>query len=139
MVSKHWVWNDPRHTDPVELDHLRQWQEHFDGVTPNPTVELVSAGARLAKEFAADVILGIGGISEKTPSSAFFTFLEFSPLLSKIPADSQLGQVVRYSDGDDLAVSRLYDDSFESSCARRGAVGYDPVGAESRIETPTRG
>jgi hypothetical protein len=40
-------------------------------------------------------------------------FLAELTLLAKIPADGQLGQVVRYSDGDNLAVSRLYDDSWK--------------------------
>jgi alcohol dehydrogenase class IV len=43
------------------LEHLGLSWEHFDGVLPNPTVDLISSGARLAKEFHADVILGIGG------------------------------------------------------------------------------
>ena len=52
------------------LEHLGLNWEHFDGVTPNPTVELVSAGARLAKRFAADVILGIGGGSSLDAAKA---------------------------------------------------------------------
>ena len=39
-------------------------------MTPNPTVELVSAGARLAKRFEADVILGIGGGSSLDAAKA---------------------------------------------------------------------
>jgi alcohol dehydrogenase class IV len=35
--------------------------EHFDGVIPNPTVEIVSNGAKVAKAFRPNVILGIGG------------------------------------------------------------------------------
>lgn len=35
--------------------------EHFDGVIPNPTVEVVSSGARLAREFGAEFIIGFGG------------------------------------------------------------------------------
>jgi alcohol dehydrogenase class IV len=34
---------------------------HFDGVIPNPTTDCVTAGTVLAKEFQADVVLGIGG------------------------------------------------------------------------------
>ena len=43
------------------LEHQGLDWEHFDGVAPNPTVELVSSGAKLAKKFEADVILGVGG------------------------------------------------------------------------------
>ncbi|NPV82440.1 MAG: iron-containing alcohol dehydrogenase [Candidatus Aminicenantes bacterium] len=35
--------------------------EHFDGVIPNPTVEVVSSGARLARECGAEFIIGFGG------------------------------------------------------------------------------
>ena len=35
--------------------------EHFDGVVPNPTTDVVNAGAKVAKEFGADVMLGLGG------------------------------------------------------------------------------
>jgi alcohol dehydrogenase class IV len=34
---------------------------HFSGVIPNPTTDVVTAGARLAREFKADVVLGVGG------------------------------------------------------------------------------
>lgn len=35
--------------------------EHFDGVVPNPTVEVVSAGARMARQFRAEFVIGLGG------------------------------------------------------------------------------
>ena len=44
--------------------------EHFDGVIPNPTVEIVSDGAKLAKAFRPDVILGIGGGSSLDSAKA---------------------------------------------------------------------
>jgi alcohol dehydrogenase class IV len=44
--------------------------EQFDGVTPNPTVETVSHGAKLAKAFRADVVLGIGGGSSLDAAKA---------------------------------------------------------------------
>ena len=34
---------------------------HFDGVIPNPTTKEVSKGAALAKEFGAEVVIGLGG------------------------------------------------------------------------------
>jgi alcohol dehydrogenase class IV len=52
------------------LEHLGLRWEHFDGVTPNPTVDLVSTGAKLAKRFQADVILGIGGGSSLDAAKA---------------------------------------------------------------------
>lgn len=33
----------------------------YDGVIPNPTVELIDRGAELARSFKADVIIGLGG------------------------------------------------------------------------------
>lgn len=35
--------------------------EHFDGVRPNPTTDQVTAGARLAREFGAELVIGVGG------------------------------------------------------------------------------
>jgi alcohol dehydrogenase class IV len=52
------------------LEHLGLDWEHFDGVLPNPTVDLISSGAKLAKEFNADVILGIGGGSSLDAAKA---------------------------------------------------------------------
>ena len=34
---------------------------HYDGVTPNPTTDLVTEGAEIAKELGANVIIGRGG------------------------------------------------------------------------------
>jgi len=34
---------------------------HFDGVEPNPTTEVVSAGARLAVQHGSQVVVGLGG------------------------------------------------------------------------------
>lgn len=43
---------------------------HFDGVMPNPTTDVVSAGARRAREFGADVVLGLGGGSSLDTAKA---------------------------------------------------------------------
>ncbi|MBE0687248.1 MAG: iron-containing alcohol dehydrogenase [Anaerolineaceae bacterium] len=43
---------------------------HFDGVVPNPTTDCVTAGAKMAKSFEADVILGIGGGSSMDTAKA---------------------------------------------------------------------
>jgi len=52
------------------LEHVGLDWEHFDGVLPNPTVDVISAGAKLAKKFKADVILGIGGGSSLDTAKA---------------------------------------------------------------------
>jgi alcohol dehydrogenase class IV len=44
--------------------------DHFDGVTPNPTVSLISRGAEVARNFRADVILGVGGGSSLDAAKA---------------------------------------------------------------------
>lgn len=43
---------------------------HFDGVVPNPTTDCVTAGANLAKEFGAKVVLGVGGGSSMDTAKA---------------------------------------------------------------------
>ena len=43
---------------------------HFDGVIPNPTTEVVAAGARMAQEHRADVVLGLGGGSSMDTAKA---------------------------------------------------------------------
>lgn len=44
--------------------------EHFDGVIPNPTTEVVSSGARIAESFDVDVVLGVGGGSSMDAAKA---------------------------------------------------------------------
>jgi len=43
---------------------------HFEGVIPNPTTDSVTGGANLAKEFRADVVLGVGGGSSMDTAKA---------------------------------------------------------------------
>jgi alcohol dehydrogenase class IV len=43
---------------------------HFDGVVPNPTIKVITAGARLAKKHKADVVLGLGGGSSMDSAKA---------------------------------------------------------------------
>jgi len=43
---------------------------HFKGVIPNPTTEVITAGAAMAKEFKAEVILGLGGGSSMDSAKA---------------------------------------------------------------------
>ncbi|WP_372932381.1 iron-containing alcohol dehydrogenase [Mariniphaga sediminis] len=43
---------------------------HFDGVIPNPTLEVISAGAQMARDFNAQVIVGLGGGSSMDAAKA---------------------------------------------------------------------
>jgi alcohol dehydrogenase class IV len=43
---------------------------HFDGVIPNPTTQSITTGAKIAKEFKADVVLGLGGGSSMDSAKA---------------------------------------------------------------------
>lgn len=43
---------------------------HFDGVIPNPTTEVAAAGAKMAVEIKADVIIGLGGGSSMDAAKA---------------------------------------------------------------------
>lgn len=43
---------------------------HFDGVIPNPTTEVISAGSAMAKEFGAKVVIGLGGGSSMDTAKA---------------------------------------------------------------------
>lgn len=44
--------------------------EHFDGVIPNPTTDVITAGAQMARDMQADVILGVGGGSSMDSAKA---------------------------------------------------------------------
>lgn len=44
--------------------------EHFDQVVPNPTVEVVSSGAKMARRFRADLVIGFGGGSSMDTAKA---------------------------------------------------------------------
>ena len=43
---------------------------HYNGVTPNPTTEVVTHGAEAAKKFGADLVIGIGGGSSMDAAKA---------------------------------------------------------------------
>jgi len=43
---------------------------HFDKVAPNPTTDIVSEGAAMARDFKADVVLGLGGGSSLDTAKA---------------------------------------------------------------------
>lgn len=44
--------------------------EHFDGVIPNPTTDVVTKGAGLARAFGAQVVIGVGGGSSMDTAKA---------------------------------------------------------------------
>lgn len=43
---------------------------HYDGVIPNPTVESIAAGARMAQEIGAQCVIGLGGGSSMDSAKA---------------------------------------------------------------------
>lgn len=43
---------------------------HYDNVIPNPTIETITGGAKMAKEFGAEVIIGLGGGSSMDAAKA---------------------------------------------------------------------
>ena len=43
---------------------------HFQGVIPNPTTDSITEGAKMAEEFKADVVLGVGGGSSMDSAKA---------------------------------------------------------------------
>lgn len=43
---------------------------HYDGVIPNPTVEIITSGAKIARESGAQVIIGLGGGSSMDAAKA---------------------------------------------------------------------
>ncbi len=52
------------------LESSRVAWAQYDGVTPNPTTACVSQGAELARDFRADVVLGVGGGSSMDTAKA---------------------------------------------------------------------
>ncbi|MGQ1785333.1 iron-containing alcohol dehydrogenase [Saccharicrinis sp. GN24d3] len=43
---------------------------HYDGVIPNPTIESITAGAEIARNFGAEVVVGLGGGSSMDSAKA---------------------------------------------------------------------
>jgi alcohol dehydrogenase class IV len=43
---------------------------HFDGVVPNPTTDCITAGSKMAQDFDAQVVLGLGGGSSMDTAKA---------------------------------------------------------------------
>ena len=104
--------------------------QHFDGVIPNSTVETVSEGARIARGFRADVVLGIGRGSSLDPAKAIavettydgscwdYLFFKQKPTDRTLPvisvrttagSGSQITQVAVVTDSATRDKSALYD------------------------------
>ncbi len=54
----------------ASLDKAGVSYVHFDGVIPNPTTAVVTKGAEMAKEFGAEVCIGLGGGSSMDTAKA---------------------------------------------------------------------
>lgn len=68
--------------------------EIFDKVQPDPTVELVAQGTALAKQFAPDVIVALGGGSAMDCAKAIAYFHKGDHRLAAIPTTSGSGSEV---------------------------------------------
>jgi len=104
---------------------------HFDGVIPNPTTDVITAGARMAKEHRADVVLGLGGGSSMDAAKAiaveathpgtawdYLFFREKQPTASTLPivtvtttsgTGSQVTQVAVVTNPAEKSKSALYN------------------------------
>ena len=52
------------------LDEAGLTAAHFDGVKPNPTTDIVTAGAEMARELGAQAVIGLGGGSAMDTAKA---------------------------------------------------------------------
>lgn len=104
---------------------------HFDGVAPNPTTDSISNGAKLAREFKADVIIGLGGGSSMDTAKAiavesthkgtswdYLFFKDSQPTKKTLPViavtttsgtGSQVTQVAVVSNPEEKRKSALYN------------------------------
>lgn len=112
---------------------------HFHGVKENPTTEIVSAGATLAKKHRAEVVLGVGGGSSMDTAKAiaveathpgtswdYLFFRPTQPTASTLPiitvsttsgTGSQVTQVAVVTNSKERTKSALYHDLlFPKAC-----------------------
>ncbi|WP_413730025.1 iron-containing alcohol dehydrogenase [Sodalis sp. RH22] len=103
----------------------------FDGVVPNPTTESITAGARRAREFKADVVIGFGGGSSMDTAKAIaveathpgtawdYLFFKQPPSATTLPiiaitttsgTGSHVTQVAVLSENDTKTKSAIYND-----------------------------
>ena len=103
---------------------------HYDGVISNPTVASVSAGAKIAREHNADVVLGVGGGSSMDTAKAIaveathegtawdYLFFKTPPTEKTLPVvavsttsgtGSQVTQVAVITNPEERCTSALYN------------------------------
>ena len=105
--------------------------KHFDKVMPNPTIDIISEGAKLAKEFKADAVIGFGGGSSMDTAKAiaveathigtswdYLFFKEMQPTVKTLPiitvtttsgTGSQVTQVAVVSNQKEKRKSALFN------------------------------
>ena len=103
----------------------------FDGVVPNPTTDCVAAGSDVARQFGADVVLGVGGGSSMDTAKAiaveashpgtcwdYLWFRETQPTQNTLPVvavtttsgtGSQVTQVAVVTDSTTKTKSAIYN------------------------------
>jgi alcohol dehydrogenase class IV len=103
---------------------------HFDGVEPNPTTEVISKGAKLAREHKAEMVIGLGGGSSMDSAKAIaveathegscwdYLFFKTPPTVKTLPiiavttisgTGSEVTQVAVVTKTDEHCKSALYN------------------------------
>jgi alcohol dehydrogenase class IV len=103
---------------------------HFDGVEPNPTTEVISKGAKLAREHKSEMVIGLGGGSSMDSAKAIaveathegscwdYLFFKTPPTVKTLPiiavtttsgTGSEVTQVAVVTKTDEHCKSALYN------------------------------